>query len=190
CTAYADYSWKEIVQKLENSNNFLILKKPFDVIEIRQLVFSLIKKWELAKQVEYQINNLQDLVDKRTAELEQSLSLTRATLESIPEGIIAIGHDRKTIIYNKTFIKLWDISESTLKNEKSFIIFQKLAKQVEESHLFLKVMNDIIYKSNINENIKEWKLKDGRTYEYYSQPQINQNKIIGTVICFRDITER
>src|SRR6185437_7911806 len=41
CSAYSDYSWKNIAKKLKFSDNFLVLKKPFDVVEIRQLAASL-----------------------------------------------------------------------------------------------------------------------------------------------------
>jgi hypothetical protein len=37
CTAYSDYSWQEIVSKLGNSDRLVILKKPFDNIEVLQL---------------------------------------------------------------------------------------------------------------------------------------------------------
>lgn len=72
CTAYSEYSWEEISRLLQNSDNFLILKKPFDSIEIKQLVSSLITKWELKKQVQYQIENLERLVSERTADLQKA----------------------------------------------------------------------------------------------------------------------
>jgi len=72
CTAYSEYSWEEISRLLQNSDNFLILKKPFDSIEIKQLVSSLITKWELKKQVRYQIENLERLVSERTADLQKA----------------------------------------------------------------------------------------------------------------------
>ena len=37
CTAYSDYSWEQITQRLGTTPNFLILKKPFDVTEVTQL---------------------------------------------------------------------------------------------------------------------------------------------------------
>src|SRR3990167_7959389 len=46
CTAHSDYSWEDMFKELEGSENFLILKKPFDKMEARQLVASLAKKWE------------------------------------------------------------------------------------------------------------------------------------------------
>lgn len=41
CTAFADYSWEEINKRLGQSDRLLILKKPFDNVEIRQLADSL-----------------------------------------------------------------------------------------------------------------------------------------------------
>ena len=58
CSAYSDYPWEEMAKQLTHSDNFLVLKKPFELIEIRQLASSLTKKWELKKQVNYQIKNL------------------------------------------------------------------------------------------------------------------------------------
>ena len=36
CSAYSDYSWEKMVQQLGRNDRFLILKKPFDNIEVRQ----------------------------------------------------------------------------------------------------------------------------------------------------------
>src|SRR5882672_1351622 len=37
CTAYSDYPWDKIVKKLGHSDQLLILKKPFDPIEVMQI---------------------------------------------------------------------------------------------------------------------------------------------------------
>ncbi|CEG57983.1 ATP-binding protein [Legionella fallonii] len=55
CTAYSDYSFDDIYRRLNGSDNFLILKKPFDAIEILQLASTLTKKWELSKQAQKRI---------------------------------------------------------------------------------------------------------------------------------------
>ena len=47
CTAYADYSWTEIIARLGRGDQFLILKKPFDPIEMSQLASALSRKWIL-----------------------------------------------------------------------------------------------------------------------------------------------
>lgn len=62
CTAHTDYSWEEILKKFNYSNNILILKKPFEVVEIRQMAAALTQKWFLHKEVQYQNEHLQNLI--------------------------------------------------------------------------------------------------------------------------------
>lgn len=45
CTAYSDYSWESINEKLGRTDRLLILKKPFDAAEVRQLACSQVEKW-------------------------------------------------------------------------------------------------------------------------------------------------
>jgi CheY-like chemotaxis protein len=47
CTAYSDHSWSEIVARLGVRDNLLILKKPFESIEVAQLAYALTEKWSL-----------------------------------------------------------------------------------------------------------------------------------------------
>jgi len=50
CTAYSDYDWNQIVAKLGQTDQLLILKKPFDNVEVYQLACALTEKWNLARQ--------------------------------------------------------------------------------------------------------------------------------------------
>src|ERR1700743_2058254 len=50
CTAYSDYSWEELRDKMSQPDCSLVLKKPFDTIEVQQLANSLTKKWLLSLQ--------------------------------------------------------------------------------------------------------------------------------------------
>src|SRR5205823_6052181 len=36
CTAYSDHSWEDMLSRLRHSHQWLILKKPFDNIEVLQ----------------------------------------------------------------------------------------------------------------------------------------------------------
>jgi CheY-like chemotaxis protein len=62
CTAYSDYSWQTILDRFGINDWLLILKKPFDVVEVKQLACSLTEKWNLSKWI-----------SMRTVELEQSV---------------------------------------------------------------------------------------------------------------------
>jgi len=37
CTAHSDYNWRDISKQLGMSDSFVVLKKPFDVIEVSHL---------------------------------------------------------------------------------------------------------------------------------------------------------
>ena len=77
CTAYSDYPWEEVLARLDVRDRLLILKKPFDMIEVSQLARTLTAKWELARQAALQINSLEEAVQERTKALHASESQLR-----------------------------------------------------------------------------------------------------------------
>ncbi len=82
CTAYSDYSWEEVLAQLEVCDRLLILKKPFDNIEVCQLANTLTMKWDMTQQAELQMDRLEDEVRARTLELKTA---NDALLEHIIE---------------------------------------------------------------------------------------------------------
>jgi signal transduction histidine kinase/BarA-like signal transduction histidine kinase len=72
CTAYSDYSWEEVIKRLGMSDRLLILKKPFDNIEVRQMANTLTEKWSLFQQTHARLQNLEQAVATRTAELMET----------------------------------------------------------------------------------------------------------------------
>jgi two-component system, cell cycle sensor histidine kinase and response regulator CckA len=70
CTAYSDYSWEDITRKVGRSDSVLILKKPFDNIEVLQMAHALTKKWFLTQEAKSQLLNLDKMVSVRTEELQ------------------------------------------------------------------------------------------------------------------------
>jgi two-component system sensor histidine kinase/response regulator len=74
CTAYSDYSWEEMVDKLGHSDRLVILKKPFDNIEVLQLAHALTEKWRLYQDAKGKLEELERLVRERTSALESANS--------------------------------------------------------------------------------------------------------------------
>jgi len=66
CTAYSDYKWNDIVVKLGQSERLVILKKPFDNVEVYQLASALTEKWNLARQASLKMEQLEQIVQERT----------------------------------------------------------------------------------------------------------------------------
>src|SRR4051812_5553860 len=58
CTAYADYSWDDMRAKVGQPDSLLVLKKPFDNIEVQQVAHALTKKWLLSSQARLQMSEL------------------------------------------------------------------------------------------------------------------------------------
>ncbi|MDH5493533.1 MAG: ATP-binding protein, partial [Myxococcales bacterium] len=79
CTAYSDYSWEEMSESIGNSDRVLILKKPFDVMEVRQLASALHRRWQLGREVAQRMEDLEARVLQRTHELEESNRELRAS---------------------------------------------------------------------------------------------------------------
>ncbi|GEM_PF-1847194 len=65
CTAFSDHNWAELNSKVESSDALLILKKPFDGIELRQMVFALGEKYRLQRETREQTTKLKDLLKER-----------------------------------------------------------------------------------------------------------------------------
>lgn len=71
CTAYSDYSWEEIAKAVGTTDHVLVLKKPFDNIEVMQMAHALSKKWQLTQIANRQMADLDALVSQRTEELNK-----------------------------------------------------------------------------------------------------------------------
>jgi PAS domain S-box-containing protein len=72
CTAFSDYSWETMSERLGVSDNLVLLKKPFDNVEVLQIAHALTKKWLVTRQADWRLDQLEEMVAKRTAQLESA----------------------------------------------------------------------------------------------------------------------
>jgi len=79
CTAYSDYSWEQMTQRIGKNDRVLILKKPFDRIEVCQLATALTEKWQLKRQSQLKLEELERMVHDRTRELKYQAMHDRLT---------------------------------------------------------------------------------------------------------------
>ena len=70
CTAYSDYSWEQIIGRVGHSDSLVILKKPFDAVEVLQRGHAMTKKWSLSLQARAKAETLEAMVRDRTYALE------------------------------------------------------------------------------------------------------------------------
>jgi diguanylate cyclase (GGDEF)-like protein len=70
CSAYADYDWLELLSRLGHSDKLIVVKKPFEPIEILQCASALSRKWANARALKQHVESLELVVTDRTRGLE------------------------------------------------------------------------------------------------------------------------
>lgn len=187
CTAFSDYSWEDTVEKLGTRDNLLILKKPFDNIAVRQLACALSKKWQLMNESRAHTKILENHIDKKTIELEHSLSQMRATFNSSAEGIVVTDNRGKVIDYNDKFNQMFSLPDHNLLGVDFANLIDHLTQNATGDSQFAKLAKECII------HHQTWKgqlsVNNQAMYECYSEPYKIDNKIVGRVFSFLDITK-
>jgi CheY-like chemotaxis protein len=82
CSAYSDYTWEGLQARLGQTDRLLILKKPFDPSEVRQMAWTLLEKWN------HSIAN-----QRREQQLRQSEATLQTLLRMLPDALLRVGAD-------------------------------------------------------------------------------------------------
>jgi len=126
---------------------------------------------------------------KAEEELNETLSILQATLESTKDAILVISHERKVVTYNQKFIDLWQIPDNIIATKDDKKLLGHVLSQLKDPEEFLQKVEDL-YKFPEQISFDIIQFKDGRNFERYSQPQKLGNKIHGRVWSFDDISAK
>lgn len=87
CSAYSDYSWEEIVQRLGVSDKLLLLRKPFDPSSVKQLTLATTYRWHRERLAREQLRELEARLDRcRTQLTELEAGIARSGQALVAEG--------------------------------------------------------------------------------------------------------
>ena len=120
-------------------------------------------------------------------DLANTTSQLRATLESTGNGILVIDWQGRLASMNRLFGSMWRLPEEVLLRQEDAAIIDYIVGQVEDGASFRARLQEIV-DSHASED--EWRLIDGRVFECRSLPQYLEERIIGRVFGFSDISER
>jgi len=133
--------------------------------------------------------SLGDTIERLNAEkaLKESQELLRATFEATADGIIAVDNNDVITHLNERFIYMWRIPDEIV-NQKDFkTLLNFILDQLNEPDKFLLKLRNLEKSSNDGYDMIFF--KDGRIFEQYSCPLIQDEEKVGRVWSFKDITE-
>ncbi|HJQ12882.1 MAG TPA: PAS domain S-box protein [Gemmatimonadaceae bacterium] len=139
----------------------------------------------------YLVAFVEDITERRDAQTEvgRTLSLLRATLESTADGILVVDLDGKILSFNQKLADMWGIPPEIFRaGNDQVAINAALEKLTYPDEFVAKVIE--LYRHPEEASYDVLELKDGRTFERYSQPQRINDVPVGRVWSFRDVTAR
>jgi len=131
-----------------------------------------------------------DITERKKAEetLRQKEVYLQGILDSTDDGILAVDVQGKTISTNRRFAELWNIPQAIINTGDDETMLRSVLDQLIDADAFLAKVKALYGTSQTD--IDRVLFKDGRTFERYSAPLMQQGAILGRVWSFRDITER
>jgi PAS domain S-box-containing protein len=142
---------------------------------------------ELAKRnADLRIENQARLHTEK--QLQQAISLLNATLDATADGILVVSTEGKISSCNGRFLEMWGMDcESAIGHRDEDLLAHALP-QLQDSAEFLTKVKEL-YSSPEAISFDVLHLKEGRIFERYSRPQRIDDRVVGRVWSFRDVTQ-
>ena len=130
-----------------------------------------------------------NLRKKAAEELENSVSLLKATFESTEDGLLVVESSGKIVQFNQKFIEMWNIPEEVMALGENIVALEYVKSQLIDPETFVQNIKHL-YSDPEATSFDLLEFVDGRYFERYSQSQKISGKSVGRVWSFRDVTKR
>ncbi|MEO7385472.1 MAG: ATP-binding protein [Gammaproteobacteria bacterium] len=139
------------------------------------------------RRAEQDLVTAKQALEARGEELARSIALLHATLESTPDGIVAMDLAGRVIASNQRFLDLWNLTPADLVAASDGRVTGHIAAQLTETGRFHARTDEL---TSAPETIMRdvFETRDGRTLERYVGPQRVGGQCVGVVMNWRDIT--
>lgn len=144
----------------------------------------------LARQrAEQELIRAKEALELKTEELAHSLSMMRATLESTTDGILVTDGGGTVTGFNEKYVEMWGVPRAVMDSRDHRQLLEVSGQQFTDPRQFLARVEDI-YASSPADSFDMLELSDGRVFERFSKIQFVNERDVGRVWSFRDITDR
>ena len=132
-----------------------------------------------------------DITERRRAErdLQNTLSLLGATLESTADGILVVNPDGRISSFNTRFAEMWRLPASILASGDDSAAIAFVLDQLQDPDAFVAKVESLYHQPDA-ESYDTLHFKDGREFERSSKPQRVAGAVVGRVWSFHDVTDR
>jgi PAS domain S-box-containing protein len=141
------------------------------------------------QRAEQELIQAKQALELKTKELAHSLSMMRATLESTTDGILVTDGDGKITGFNEKYVEMWRLPRELMDAQADRPLRKVASQQFNDPEGFIARIHEI-EASSLPESFDVLEFADGRVFERYSKLQSVEDRSVGRVWSFRDITER
>lgn len=173
CTAYSDYSWSEVLYHLGASDRLIILKKPFDMVEVQQIATALTTKWNLGCESMM-----------RLQQIEESEEKYRTVVNSVDDTILTLDKDGNILFVNHNPWKRLNIKDGDnnyydgIKEEYRKNVIDTVNEVIQTGR-----QKSVEYASVGENDATVW--SEGRISPYYKN-----NEVVAATLVASDISAR
>lgn len=140
------------------------------------------------QRAEQELLQAKKALELKTEELAHSLSMMRATLESTSDGILVTDDSGNVTDFNENYRRMWQMPLEIVNSKEAFRVRETAAQQFRDGQAFLARIQEI-EASSLPESFDVLEFADGRVFERYSKIQCIEDRNVGRVWTFRDVTE-
>lgn len=145
--------------------------------------------YDKEKKIVYGV--VQDITNRKKIEeeLDKTISLVKATLESTADGILVVNYDGNVVLHNQKFMDMWNLPETVINEKEDNNLLKYAVSQLKYPNEFVDKIK-YLYSDSAATSFDIIEFQDGRFFERYSIPQKINEKTVGRVWSFRDVTKK
>jgi diguanylate cyclase (GGDEF)-like protein len=143
--------------------------------------------WVLGSKTEQSERALAER-DLAGRDVQSTLSLLTATLDSTADGILVVDNVGSITQFNSRFTEMWRIPESVIAARDDDAALRFVLDQLLSPEMFVSKVEELYANPEV-ESDDVLQFKDGRVFERHSLPQKIEGSVVGRVWSFRDVTD-